>query len=42
MSNAITFQEYIIQEMKEQDIKNKEYEYDDYSIVVDIDYTTQE
>jgi len=42
MSNTITFQEYIIQEMKEQDIKNKEVEYDDYSIVVEVDYTTQE
>jgi hypothetical protein len=42
MSNTITFQEYIIQEMKEQDIKNKEIEYDDYSIVTEVDYTTQE
>jgi hypothetical protein len=42
MSNTLTFQEYIIQEMKEEDIKNKEYEYDDYSITTDIDYTTQE
>jgi hypothetical protein len=42
MSNTITFQEYIIEEMKEQDIKNKEVEYDDYTISVDIDYTTQE
>jgi hypothetical protein len=42
MSNTITFQEYIIQEMKEQDIKNKEVEYDDYSIVTEVDYTTQE
>jgi hypothetical protein len=42
MANTITFEEYIIQEMKEEDIKNKELEYDDYSIVVDIDYTTQE
>ena len=42
MSNTLTFQEYIIQEMKEEDIKNKEIEYDDYSIVVEVDYTTQE
>jgi len=42
MSNTLTFQEYIIQEMKEEDIKNKEIEYDDYSIVIDIDYTTQD
>ncbi len=42
MSNTLTFQEYIIQEMKEEDIKNKEIEYDDYSIVVDVDYTTQD
>lgn len=42
MSNTLTFQEYIIQEMKEEDIKNKEYEYDDYSIVTEVDYTTQE
>jgi hypothetical protein len=42
MSNTLTFQEYIIQEMKEEDIKNKEVEYDDYSIVTEVDYTTQE
>jgi hypothetical protein len=42
MSNTLTFQEYIIQEMKEEDIKNKEIEYDDYSIVTEVDYTTQE
>jgi hypothetical protein len=42
MSNTLTFQEYIIQEMKEEDIKNKEIEYDDYSIVIDVDYTTQD
>jgi hypothetical protein len=42
MSNTLTFQEYIQQEMKEEDIKNKEIEYDDYSIVIDIDYTTQD
>jgi hypothetical protein len=42
MSNTLTFQEYIQQEMKEEDIKNKEIEYDDYSIVVEVEYTTQE
>lgn len=42
MSNTLTFQEYIIQEMNEEDIKNKEIEYDDYSITVEVDYTTQE
>jgi hypothetical protein len=42
MSNTLTFQEYIIQEMKEEDIKNKEIEYDDYTIVIDVDYTTQD
>jgi hypothetical protein len=42
MSNILTFQDYIKNELEEQDIKNKEYEYDDYSITTDIDYTTQE
>jgi hypothetical protein len=42
MSNTLTFQEYIIEEMKEEDIKNKEVEYDDYSISVEVDYTTQD
>jgi hypothetical protein len=42
MSNTLTFQEYIIEEMKEEDIKNKEVEYDDYSIVIEVDYTTQD
>jgi hypothetical protein len=42
MSYRLTFQEYIREEMKEEDIKNKDIEYDDYSIVTDIDYTTQE
>jgi|688.fasta_scaffold2584080_2 hypothetical protein len=42
MSNTLTFQDYIKNELEEQDIKNKEYEYDDYSITTDIDYTTQE
>jgi hypothetical protein len=43
MSNLLTFQDYIKNELKEQDIKNKELEYDDYTISSsDIDYTTQE
>ena len=42
MSNTLTFQDYIKNELEEYDIKNKELEYDDYSIVVDVDYTTQE
>ena len=35
MSYTLTFEEYVIEE-------NKEYEYDDYSMNVDVDYTTQE
>jgi hypothetical protein len=42
MSNTLTFQDYIKNEMKEEDIKNKEVEYDDYSIVIEVDYTIQE
>lgn len=42
MSNTLTFQDYIKNELEEYDIKNKELEYDDYSITTDIDYTTQE
>ena len=42
MSYTLTFEEYIIEENKEYDIKNKEYEYDDYSMNIDVDYTTQE
>jgi hypothetical protein len=44
MSNTLTFQDYIKNELEEEnkDIKNKEVEYDDYSIVIEIDYTIQE
>jgi hypothetical protein len=42
MSNTLTFQDYIKNELEEQDIKNKDIEYDDYSMNIDIDYTTQE
>jgi hypothetical protein len=42
MTYTLTFEEYVKNEIKEYDIKNKEYDYDDYSIVMDIDYTTQE
>ncbi len=42
MSYTLTFEEYITEEMKDQDIKNKEYEYDDYSIAIEVDYTTQD
>jgi hypothetical protein len=43
MSNTLTFQDYIKNELEEYDIKNKELEYDDYTISSsDIDYTTQE
>jgi hypothetical protein len=42
MSNTLIFQDYIKNELEEQDIKNKDIEYDDYSMNIDIDYTTQE
>lgn len=42
MTKTLTFQDYIKNELENEDIKNKELEYDDYSIVVDIDYTTQD
>ena len=42
MTQTLTFQEYIKNEMENEDIKNKEIEYDDYTISVDIDYTTQD
>jgi hypothetical protein len=42
MSYTLTFEEYITEEIKEYDIKNKEYEYDDYSMIIEVDYTTQE
>jgi hypothetical protein len=42
MSYTLTFQDYIKNELEEQDIKNKEYEYDDYSMIIEVDYTTQE
>ena len=42
MSNTLIFQDYIKNELEEQDIKNKDIEYDDYSMNTDIDYTTQE
>jgi hypothetical protein len=42
MSYTLTFEDYIKNEIKEDDIKNKDIEYDDYSIVVEVDYTTQE
>lgn len=43
MTQTLTFQDYIKNELKEQDIKNKEIEYDDYSYSNgDIDYTIQE
>lgn len=42
MPKTLTFQDYIKNELEDEDIKNKELEYDDYSIVVDIEYTTQE
>jgi hypothetical protein len=42
MSYTLTFQDYIKNELEEEDIKNKELEYDDYSMITDIDYTTQE
>ncbi len=40
--SQLTFEEYITEEIKEYDTKCKEVEYDDYTISVDIDYTTQE
>jgi hypothetical protein len=43
MIQTMTFQEYVKNELKEDDIKNKELEYDDYSMSSsDIEYTTQE
>ena len=42
MSYTLTFQDYIKNELEEQDIKNKECEYDDYSMIIEVDYTTQE
>ena len=43
MVETMTFEEYVKNELKEQDIKNKEYEYDDYTMSSsDIEYTTQE
>jgi hypothetical protein len=42
MTQTLTFQEYIQNELKEEDIKNKEIEYDDYSIITEVDYTIQE
>jgi frataxin-like iron-binding protein CyaY len=38
-----TFQDYIQNELNEDDNSiNVDYEYDDYSIVIEIDYTSQE
>lgn len=42
MTKTLTFQDYIKNELEDEDIKNKELEYDDYSIVTDVDYTTQD
>ena len=44
MPYTLTFQEYVIQELKEEeDNKNSTYEYDDYSFGnSDIEYTIQE
>lgn len=42
MSKTLTFQDYIKNELEDEDIKNKEIEYDDYTISVDIDYTTSD
>ena len=42
MTKTLTFQDYIKNELEEEDIKNKEIEYDDYSIITEVDYTIQE
>lgn len=42
MTQTLTFQDYIKNELEEEDIKNKEIEYDDYSIITEVDYTIQE
>jgi hypothetical protein len=42
MNQTLTFEEYVKNELKDEDIKNKEIEYDDYSITVEVDYTIQE
>jgi len=39
---TLTFEEYVKNELKDEEYNYKEYEYDDYSIVIDIDYTIQE
>ena len=41
MSNTLTFQQYVKNELEE-DKENKDIEYDDYSMSTYIDYTTQE
>jgi len=40
MPNTLTFQDYIKNELEE-DEDNKDIEYDDYSVNIDVDYTTQ-
>lgn len=42
MTITLTFEDYVKNELEIQEIKNKEVEYDDYSISVEVDYTTQE
>lgn len=43
MLQTMTFEEYVKNELKDQDIKNKELEYDDYSMSSnELEYTTQE
>ncbi len=42
MSQLLSFEEYVQNELKNEDIKNKELEYDDYSIVIEVDYTIQD
>ena len=42
MTKTLTFQDYIKNELEEEDIKNKDIEYDDYSIITEVDYTIQD
>ena len=43
MTKTLTFQEYIENELEIEDNKNKEYEFDDYSLSSnELEYTTQE
>jgi len=42
MTQTLTFEEYVKNELEVEDVKNKEVEYDDYSVSIEVDYTIQE